>query len=89
MATQITRETGYRCVDQLDGKDLMEGEKLRMSWPDGSTEEVACQTERSSKYMQDGNAHFDLFTSLAYVDVPHRGLNARLYLFGLTAERLG
>lgn len=84
-----TDSEGY--VDQLDGIDLFEAEKLRVTWPDGSVEERAIRVDVGIEVaVPDG----DMLRTLhyiprrAFIEIPHSGAIAKLYLHGLCAERV-
>lgn len=67
-------------IDQLDGKDLENGEWLRVKWPDGSITRAKVRVEKTIYSISDMGSPCDIPVSRAYVRVPHRGASARIRL---------
>lgn len=75
-------------TDSLDQWTLVDGEVLRIKWPDGSTtDERICVEVATFEY--DDMGHRCTGTNhLAYVFAMHRGIASKIYLRGMPAERV-
>jgi hypothetical protein len=87
---RVTTDQSYRTVDQLDGKDLIQGEALRVRWPDGSVTEERVLLDRSESREQESCSTYLHETSIAYVSATVRGASAKVLLTsgGIECERV-
>lgn len=74
--------------DRLDGKDLKDGENLRIQWPDGSVTLNVIKVRKSEYPYNDMGVQTTIPESKAYVEVLYRGLLTEVRIHGLQAERL-
>ena len=81
---EITQNTNECAIDQLDGKDLVEGEKLRVQWPDGI---LTLETV----HIMESRGLADFITRRAYLTVRYHRASANIALGqnGFKAERYG
>ncbi len=71
-------------IDRLDGKDIEDGEKLRIKWPDGTITKETVRVEADSYSMlEQGGAYTDIPTKEAYIEVKDtiHGLKVKHKLF--------
>jgi hypothetical protein len=84
----IDRYSNWGYMDSLDGWTLVDGEVLRLQWPDGTvtTETIGVElgTMRYSDHGHDctGPDH------KAYITTTHHGHTQRIYIHDFLAERL-
>lgn len=84
----ITTYKDYCEIDRLDGVDLANGDRLRLTFPDGSVVDAEIGVAVSSYKSQSGNQSETIRVRKAYIDEVVRGVSTRVYLAGLEAERI-
>lgn len=86
--SKIERYSNWCSYDRLDGKDVVDGERLTIAWPNGAitTERVWIDKRPEGSYADCSGSH-DIPTSHAYVLINHFGVSGRVYIVGLTAMR--
>lgn len=74
-------------IDYLDGKELKEGERVLIQWPDGLFQSAVCCTDVKYQSSHEG----EIRHQFVYINVPSHGVNARVYLRqdGVLVERDG
>lgn len=76
----VIRDMYYREVDQLDGKDLIDGEKLLIKWFDGTVSEEAVKIDESSYTVVEHGGHAKIDVKKAYINCFIHGGFIRFYL---------
>lgn len=78
--TTITTNKNWCSIDQLDGKDLEHGEKLKLQWPDGTVERVQIIVKKRTVGNRDPIEEREAFVEKSIhrviVLVPVKGLKA-------------
>jgi hypothetical protein len=73
--------------EQLDGKTLVDGEALRVTWPDGSTLDALVKVVDHGQAISDHGSSYTGSRVRAYVEIDYRGVRALVPIRGLEAER--
>lgn len=78
---------GLIAVDRLDGKELVDGEKLRVKFADGTIEphEVIIQSEH---FNRDKGGPLELVRRRAFFKIRYKGNSKWITAVGLQAERV-
>ena len=86
---KITVRSDWGYFDELAGKDLKDGERLRVRWPDQSVEEVVIEVVRGEKRGWGGMEEGYSWT-YAYAKINHHGAVGKIRLvdFHVLAERI-
>ncbi len=76
--------------DQLDGKNLKDGEKLKVRWPDGQETQENVILKKTSQTVSDMGHPYDVPIHQAYVAVTVHGAEClvRLTADGILCERI-
>lgn len=74
--------------DQLDGHDIQDGERLLVTWGDGSQEEISARVETSTTPILDHGHTFDCSVRRAYHRFEYHGTTAHIRLAGIEARRV-
>ncbi len=87
---KITTDRNWREVDQLDGKDLRDGEYLRIMWPDGTYTNQTVKIESSSYNVSEQGQRdgYDVPVRHAMVPIKYRGQHTYIRITGLNAKRI-
>jgi hypothetical protein len=85
---KIEQGSNWGYWDQLDGKEMVEGEMLKVTWPDGTVEVLRVRVERGTLIYEDHGHEGRGKDNKAFTTVNHHGVEARVYLRGLEAERV-
>lgn len=85
---RIETYSNWCYLDRLDGKDLVDGEVLIVKWPDGQLQQTKIMVERKTQTYQDHGHNGEMPVSHAYVLAYHRGVQVRVPLVGLEAQRV-
>lgn len=77
--------------DYLDGKELKDGQRLLLLWPDGLKQSVFVRVESTIKYLNTGSSSDSITIRKAFVNVMHHGAHVKIFLegTGVLAEREG
>ena len=70
----------WREVDQLDGKDLIKGDKLLVKWLDGTITEEVVETEEFVNTYNDQGSRTEIGVRKAYINCFVRGGFIPFYL---------
>ena len=84
----IKRDNNWRHVDQLNGKDLKEGERLSLVFPDGKEYIKNIVVKTHTSYVQDMNTKVDVSHRYAGFYTTYHGIKIFVPIVGLTAKRL-
>ena len=76
----VKTDQSWRGVDQLDKKDIMDGERFRIKWMDNSITEELIKLDKSSYMVSDMGHPWEIQVRKAYIDVNYKGAKAKLYL---------
>jgi len=76
--------------DQLDGKTLQNGEKLKIKWPDSSITEETVLTKCRNLLFNDHGGRTEIPIIEAYITIHFRGVKAEIRLVdsGLLCQRV-
>lgn len=74
--------------DQLAGRTLHDGERLRICWPDGSETVETIAIDRGTRTVGDMGHDYEAPIERAFVKAQHRGREVTVYLAGLVAQRV-
>ena len=85
----ITEYSNWCYKDQLHGKDLVDGEQLRIYWPDGSHTDKKIGVNKFRDSTSDMGADTPIVTTKAYVMYSIHGQEVKVMIEGLKAERRG
>lgn len=85
----VTRTSNWGYWDELDGKALVDGERIVVQWPDGSLTAEECRVEKGVHYYRDHGHDGTGPDDKAFLVVNVRGVEARIYLYesGVLCER--
>ena len=76
----VKTDRSWRDVDQLDKKDIVDGEKFRIKYPDNSITEESIKLDKSSYTVSDMGHPWEILVRKAYIDIDYKGAKAKLYL---------
>lgn len=86
--SKVTTYSNWCEIDQLDGKDIVDGETLLVKWPDGTKEVYEARVKKWSVPMMEQGGHtWNTPHSQAFVLVRYRGKLVEIALAGLEATR--
>lgn len=86
--SKIKHHSDWSSWDELDGKELEDGECLRIEWPNGRiTEENIC-IHKGINHTSDHGHPCTYKKYHAYVNVTANGIATQVRIVGLEAERL-
>lgn len=89
---KITLYSDWSYIDQLERKDLEDGEVLRIQWPDKTVEEhkiIVTKSRASRRTSTWPLGHdVDCIDQHAFVHIYYHGSKATIPLIGLMAERV-
>lgn len=85
---KIERYSNWCYIDRLDGTDLVDGETLIIKWPDGQFQQTKIVVQRESQSYQDHGHTGEIPVSTAYILAYHRGVQVKVPLVGLEAQRV-
>lgn len=85
---RITRYSNWGGWDQLDGRTLQDGERLRLTWPNGFQETATIAVVDIGMNISDHGHSYRGQNVRAYVDFNHHGATARVPIAGFEAERV-
>ncbi len=88
-AKRVTVRSNWGYFDELDGRDLKEGERLRLHWPDGTTTNAAVTLVKTREPGSDMGHPIEIPHHQAFVVVKHRGAETYVWLrsTGVLCER--
>lgn len=86
--SKIVKYSNWCHFDRLNDVDLVDGERLRVTWPDGKREAIQVVVETSSYQISDHGHPYDVPVRRAFARVRYRGLDVLVRLVGLEAERV-
>lgn len=85
----IQRTGSYSSIDILNHTQLVDGEELIIKWPDGQMQQVMILVEKSEfTFSEQGSVNSKGISSHAYVISYHRGVQIKIPLLGLEAQRV-
>lgn len=84
----IERYSNWCSIDRLDGIDLKDGELLIIRWPDGQFGQVQLCVETGTFEIGEQGGDFQARRSHASVIAYHRGVQVRVPVVGLEAQRV-
>lgn len=88
MTTQkITTGGNWSVEDQLGGRTIRDGERLRVRFPDGTVEELRAVVESSSHADSDMGRDITIPVHRAFARIDYHGASVLMSLVGLEAER--
>ncbi len=85
---KIERNTNWCSIDTLDGTQLTDGETLIVKWPDGQLQQLKVSVESGTFEIGEQGGNYSAQQSHAYVLSYHRGVQVRVPLYGLEAQRV-
>lgn len=85
---KIEKYRNWGDQDMLDRHLLVEGEVLRVQWPNGECTIETIKVKKGTTHYSDHGHPGTGPDDRAYIDHEVRGFKVQLYLFGLHAERL-
>lgn len=86
--TRIVNYSNWGDWEQLDGKTLVDGEALRITWPDGSTLDALIRVVDHGQTISDHGNSYRGERVRAYVEMDMRGVRTLVPIRGLEAQRL-
>lgn len=86
--SKIIRYSNWGYWEQLDGKTLQNGERLRVMWPDGVQEELTVIVVDHGVPIDHHGHSYTGKDVRAYAILYHHGVEIRVPLLGLEAERV-
>lgn len=84
----IIRYSNWGDWDQLDGKTLEDGEKLRVEFPDGTIKDIEVTMVKSTYDVSDMGTPYTCKSELAYIRSSIFGVSVFVPLIGLKAQRI-
>ena len=75
-------------IDRLHGNALVDGEKLEVMWPDGTTEAVKVHLVDHSYAVNDMGSMYNVPVLKAHADTLYHGARALIPLHGLNVRRI-
>jgi hypothetical protein len=90
MMQDATVRSDWGYWDQLDDRDLRDGEPVRARWPDGTVTGETIRIEKRDQPYQDHGHATTIPDHRAYIETAFRGAVVRVYVrgSGLKLERL-
>jgi hypothetical protein len=91
MFHEVKEYTNWCHLDQIDGKNIKDGEKLELIWPDGHTMLCNVIVEGGHKEVLDMNSTYLCPISYAFAMIEHHGSELKIRLAdvkGLKARRV-
>lgn len=85
---KITKRSNWGYWDELDNTVLKDGEKLRVTWPDETTEIITVKVIDSGSTMSDHGHPFYCADVKAFAVVTVHGVEGLVPLLGYEAERV-
>ena len=87
---RVTIRSNWGYFDELDGRDLADGEGLRLKWPDGTITVAKVILVKTSEPGSDMGHPIDIPLHRAFIGVNYRGAIAqiRLYNSPVLCERI-
>ena len=79
---RVKEVVNYSITDELNGKELVDGEQLELKYPDGTTEKKRVMVCKGSRNVpEQGHLHgFDYSTSKAYIFTEVHGASVKVRL---------
>jgi len=75
-------------IDQLDGEDIKDKEKLEITWPDKSVSIEKLIVEKWEETEYDMGKPCPIPYSKAYIQINYNGLKTKVSAVGLKAKRI-
>jgi hypothetical protein len=83
---KIERDTNWRSVDKLDGREIAEGDHLIVRWPDGQLQQIKASVDVGTFECGEQGGSYTARRSHAFIIAYHRGVQVRVPLYGLEAQ---
>jgi len=83
---KVERYSNWCEIDRLNGIDLVDGEKLKIKWEDGSTSIEVIKVEKYIDKILEQGGYSDIKYSIAYVPINFKGTKSFIGLSGTKIE---
>lgn len=83
---KVKRYSNWCEIDRLNGIDLIDGEKLKIKWEDGSTSIEVIKVEKYIDKILEQGGYSDIQYSIAYVPIKFKGTKSFIGLSGTKIE---
>lgn len=88
MSKILAHTADYCDIDRLDGVDLVDGEKLKVTFPDGKTKKVKVSLHESTQPYSDHGHVYTMPVKKAHFTLDYHGHELDFPLEGLEAKRI-